>query len=86
MPTADFFGHKADPAGRIFDAVLHDICHLERKPKAHIQLLHFGLAGIVNQASICGKKIRQKLSDNACHVVAVFIKVSDTFKREPAGT
>ena len=86
MPTANFFGHKADSARRIFDAVLHDVRHLQRKPETHIEFLHFGLASITNQASIRSKQVRQQFTDNTRHIVAVFIEVGDTLQRKPART
>ena len=85
MTAADLFGHKAHPTGRILDAVLHDVCHLKRKPKAHVQLLQFRLAGITNQFRVGGKKIGEQLTYNPRHVVAVFVQVLNPFQRKPAG-
>ena len=85
VTAADFFGHKAHPSGRIFYAVLHDICHLERKAKTHIQLLQFRLAGWAYQLCIGSKQVGEQLSYNARHVVAVFVKVFHTLQRKPTG-
>ena len=83
MATANFFGNKAYPATRIFHTVLDNVCHLQGKSEAYIQLLHFRLASIPDKASVRGKQVRQKLSDNARHIVAVFIEIADGFERKP---
>ena len=84
MATANFLGNKADLASRILDAVLHDVHDLQSKPKAHVELRKFSLAFLADKARVGREKFRQKLPDDARHIIAVFVQVSDFFQSEPA--
>ena len=84
MTFANLFRDKAHAASRILDAVLHDVHDLQGKPKAHVQLRKFRLAFRTDKARIRRKKLRQKFTDNASHIVAVFVEFAHVRKRKPA--